>query len=351
MKKMIFLLFAASLVFNAIKAQVFIIERGSNTSLAFNNIKSAVDALEDNDRLYLPPGEISLRDYTWNGYDGNENYSKTLLVNKNVSIYGAGYADGANSTILKEGDLVIGKDANGSFVTGILFGATANLTLDDVSDVVITRCKIQNSLILYGSGNNIVISECEITSTYTGAWRSGQEINMPATFSKCIFDRFSNFNSKYASVSNSLFLDSGSSPFPNNSSFSNNIFVIDRTGENDLSLHMSAANNTFSYNLFIGGSIVGLYPERNNVFSHNIAYEPYENVFVNPQNADYHLKPECRGKNAASDGRDMGIFGTVNPFKESRLPLNPQFSVKIVSPETDADGKLPVNIKIEAQDN
>jgi hypothetical protein len=347
MKKMIFLLFAASLVLNAIKAQVFIIERGSNTSLAFNNIKSAVDALEDNDRLYLPPGEISLSGYTWHGYEGNENQSNTLLVNKNVSIYGAGCADGASSTIIKDGFLIIGKDANGSFVTGIRFNSNVQLKLHHVSNIMVSRCKIDNYLELYDSGNNNLISECEIGST--SANHTYGEEYMSATFSKCIFHRAGSQYFRFANVYNSLFI--GNPYFAwENSSFLNNVIVLSQSDNIADTYTINSKNCTYSYNLWVGAKIRDI-PDNNNTFSLNITEEPYSNVFVDPANGDYHLKTECQGKNAASDGRDMGIFGTVNPFKESRLPLNPHFSLKVVSPETDTAGKLPVNIKIEAQDN
>jgi hypothetical protein len=353
MKKRILSYCFVSLFCLILQAQVFVIERGSNTTLTFSNIKAAVDVLQDNDRLYLPPGEISLKGYTWTGYDEDRNETNTLVINKNVSIYGAGYADGANSTIIKDGTLVIGKDADGSSVTGILADKVSytHFILDDVSNVVITRCKIGNSIYLYGSGNNIVFSECEISAVFSGTWISGQESNMPVTFAKCIFSGFGDSSFKYATVSNSLFLMAGSTPFPNNSSFSNNIFVINQSNtEAVLSLHLSASNNTFSYNLFVGGSIVNLYPENNNTFSHNITNEPYENVFVDPANGDYHLQAGCSGKNAGSDGRDVGIYGTAIPFKENKMPSNPHFITKIISPETDETSKLPVNIKIEAQD-
>ncbi|MDR0506901.1 MAG: hypothetical protein LBH32_08835, partial [Dysgonamonadaceae bacterium] len=82
-----------------------------------------------------------------------------------------------------------------------------------------------------------------------------------------------------------------------------------------------------------------------------IINQSYANTFVNGDSYDYHLQPTSAGKNAGTDGTDVGIYGTAFPFKESKLPSIPHFTVKNISTETNAEGKLPVYIKIEAQDN
>ncbi|MDR1591823.1 MAG: hypothetical protein LBS16_02935 [Prevotellaceae bacterium] len=349
---------AASVLFCAgLSAQVFIIERGSNTTLTFTNIKAAVDALQDNDQLYIPPGEYSLDGYTWEGYEETQNNSNTLMVNKKVSIYGAGYSNGANSSVITGGDFVIGKDASGSLITGIRFGGSSyGFILDNVSNVSVTRCKIDNSFSLHGIGNNINISECDIyrLSTTTSSYANLGGQGLSASFSKCIFRYSTNRTFRTAMVSNSIFLNNGggtsfySGFYYNNTSFHNNIFIVSATVTNS-SCSITSDFGSFSHNLWVGG-----YPssnaEYNNTFSDEIEREPYANVFVDPANGDYHLKTECTGKNAGSDGNDVGIYGTAIPFKESKLPSIPHFVTKVISSETDATGKLPVNIKIEAQD-
>ena len=354
MKTKIFMLMIACLLTNAIaQAQVFVIERGASTSLTFDNIKSAVDALQDNDCLYIPPGVFSLTGYTWTGYNGTINSTNTLCVNKKVSIFGAGYNSGNNSTIITGGNLVLGKNAGGSLITGINFNNSSNLSLSDVSNCIVSRCKFGSGGIqLCGIGNNINISECEIANIfYNSGLDTSSASNMPASFSKCIFSTtIGYYNFQFASVSNSLFLQMGTL-YITNSSFSNNIFIVSNTTTNtNYNMnYLSTSNNTFTNNLWVGG-----YPSSgasyNNTFTNEIIKETYANAFVDPANGNYHLKDVCIGKNAGSDGTDVGIFGTVMPFKESRLPSVPYFKTKVISPETDAAGKLPVYIQIEAQD-
>jgi len=340
--------------FSILQAQVFVIERGTNTSLTFDNLKAAVDALQDNDQLYIPPGVHSLAGYKWTGYDDTQNYSDILVVNKKVSIYGAGYNEGANSTVIDGGTFVIGKDADGSLITGIWF--RHGFQLDNVSNCIVNRCKIDNnySFGLTGTGNNSIVSECDINYIVTG----GSSYTNPnigsglvATFDKCIFRSYSSsLNLNTATIYNSVFLSTNAYAlqFISTSSLFNNIFIISTTVTNQ-ALSAFGSNNTFSHNLWIGG-----YPSPtasdNNTFSNEIQREPYANVFVDPDNSDYHLKDGCSGKNAGSDGTDVGIYGTAFPFKESKTPSIPYFKLKVISPETDSNGKLPVNIQVEAQD-
>ncbi|MDR2627104.1 MAG: hypothetical protein LBC40_03615 [Dysgonamonadaceae bacterium] len=352
MKLKFFSCIAASVLFCAgISAQVFIIERGS-TSLSYPNIKAAVDALQDNDQLYLPPGEHSLKGYTWEGYEGTGNYSNILVVNKKVSIYGGGCANGANSTVLKDGTFVIGKDAGGSLITGIRFDG--DFRLDNVSNCIVSRCLTTGSFDLYGAGDNNVITECEFKNSVYGN-SSGYITNfgngLSCIFSKCIFS--SNINRLRASeVYNCIFTYVGSStPISPSSTctFNNNIFIGSKTLTNQ-KISVTATGSTFSNNMWIGGEPSVSATDNNTLNNNQITKELYANVFVDVDAGDYHLKDECKGKNAGTDGTDVGIYGTSVPFKENRLPLIPNFSLKAISPETNSAGKLPVNIVIDAQE-
>jgi hypothetical protein len=206
MKRKFFSCIAACVLFCAsISAQVFIIERGSS-SLSYLNIKVAVDALQDNDRLYLPPGEHSLSGYTWEGYDGTQNHSNTLCVNKKVSIYGGGCANGASSTVLKDGEFLIGKNADGSLITGIRFDHY--FRLDNVSNCIVSRCLTTNTFYLCGAGNNNVITECEFKNSVRSdsyGYINNVGNGLSCIFSKCIF-RHSSYYLRASEVYNCILM-------------------------------------------------------------------------------------------------------------------------------------------------
>jgi hypothetical protein len=65
---------------------------------------------------------------------------------------------------------------------------------------------------------------------------------------------------------------------------------------------------------------------------------------------DYHLKSTSVGVNAGRDGTDIGIYGGAFPWKEGSLTFNPHYQRINISPTTDNNGNLNVNIKVEAQE-
>ena len=339
MKKLIIWVFLlACLAVTSVNAQVFLIERGAS-SFTYPNIKAAVDALQDGDKLYLPPGIFSLEAYSWTGYNANESYPNTLAVGKKVAIYGAGYNQGASSTILRNGSFRFIQGATGSSVTGVRFDGP--IYLDKASNVNMSRCLFTSYVYFTDFSTNDYVNECEFL----------QSINMSSqsstVFTKCIFN--TNYGNGFhnSTLSNNLFMYQYGFVFTN-CSMINNIIVGNRNDTNT-ALTVSGTNNSFSYNLWIG-TIMQYNPLNNNTFSNEITEVPFSATFEDFNSGNYHLKAASAGKNAANDGRDVGIYGTAFPFKESRLPSIPYFSVKAISPETDASGNLPVNLKIEAQE-
>ena len=68
-------------------------------------------------------------------------------------------------------------------------------------------------------------------------------------------------------------------------------------------------------------------------------------------NDDYHLQNDCVGINSGNDGTDIGIYGTIEPFIDGGVPINPHIQFKSIGTSTNAEGDLPINIKVAAQDN
>jgi hypothetical protein len=65
---------------------------------------------------------------------------------------------------------------------------------------------------------------------------------------------------------------------------------------------------------------------------------------------NYHLKTTSNGHNAGNDGTDVGLYGTLIPYKESAVPFNPHISSKTIGTVTTPTGTLNVDIKVSAQD-
>jgi len=116
--------------------------------------------------------------------------------------------------------------------------------------------------------------------------------------------------------------------------FENNIFcgTVTSLGTNNL------FNRNFSINNVIPNSVVG---DLNTLFKNKTkAGFDYDQ--------DYHILDASPAHLAGTDGTDLGIYGTGNPWKEGSLPRNPHYqSIRITS----SGGNLSSKIKVAAQDN
>ena len=66
---------------------------------------------------------------------------------------------------------------------------------------------------------------------------------------------------------------------------------------------------------------------------------------------DLHLAVGSGGIGAADDGTDIGLYGSGSPYKPGAVPFNPHFRAAVIAPSTNANGDLPVNIRVAAQPN
>jgi len=341
MKKMIisFVVSLLIVISSNLKAQVFVVEH-AGVSSTYSNIKVAVDALQNDDKLYIPPGQFSLNGYTWTGYSGTENRGNTIAITKRVSIYGAGYNQGANSTIIADGNFLIGTGAEGTTISGLRFDG--QFTVDNVSNVMISRCKTNYYFYVQGVGANNYVTECDLHQL--GVNSTGGVIMTKSLIR-------SNGGTTYmnSTISNNIFFYWCNNYI--NCSLVNNIFIYSRNDVNtNLQIGSSyTSNNSFSYNLWVGANPYSL-ADYNITLTNEKTNQNFSTTFIDFDGGDYHLKIGCLGINAGNDGKDVGIFGTAFPFKESRLPAIPYFAVKAISSETDAAGKLPVSITVQAQD-
>jgi hypothetical protein len=78
----------------------------------------------------------------------------------------------------------------------------------------------------------------------------------------------------------------------------------------------------------------------------------WEDVFEGPITGvspvcNYHLKSN-QGKGEATDGTDVGVYGGTN-FSDAALPPIPRIVNKKIAEQTDENGKLKVQIQVQAK--
>lgn len=327
------------------KAQVFMVVKG-DVSTPYNNLEEAVEAAEEGSTVYIPTGEHSiLKSPTIVG----SVRTRTLLIDKRLTLMGAGADEGALNATSLVGSVTITEGASGSRFEGLTI--TSYLRMDNVSNFLMKRCKVNNLFQISGKGDGNLFRESQISqivgyiSLYgSSGFSSNVNIYTEILVQNCVLTS-SITNVKKGIFTNNVFTYN-STPFTqvHQSVIVNNIFT--QTGVVNLSSSTSSWNNA-TYNLFVG-SLTGT-TSNNNYAADNITGVAYLTSIFEDQ-VLYQLKADSPGKNAGSDGTDMGLYGGAFPAKEQRIPAYPVVTAFSAGGATAADGVLPVRITVEAQD-
>ncbi|MEI6433345.1 MAG: hypothetical protein WCP32_00775 [Bacteroidota bacterium] len=327
MKKFIISAFFLLAAFTSITAQNLIAVQNGGAPAFYLQVDSAIVHSQNGDTIYIPGG-------SWN---------ISQPIHKRLHIIGVGHnPDSTLATFSTSliGNVVLAAGADNGSLTGVYITGRIQGTNDTVTSYTVSRCNILANIDLNQSYSNFTFIE----NIFQGN-------NFNGSFHDCSF-----FN-------NIIFCSMNFTSVNANTMFKNNIFHSWITGlyslfENnvfrwpyDISF---VSNSTFNNNLFVGNFT---FPFGTNVGTNNIVNQPWNTIFVN-QNSntfsytdDYHLQPNCPGKNAGTDGTDIGIYGGLYPWKDGSVPFNPHFQYKNISGATDQSGNLNVNIKVAAQDH
>jgi hypothetical protein len=325
---------------NLTSAQNLIAVQNGGAPAFYQQVDDAILNAHDGDTIYIPGGSWSI----------------TKPINKRLSIIGVGHNPDSTSATFSTtltGSLTLAAGSSNGTLTGVSLSGAIFGTNDPVNSYTVSRCRV-NSIFLTASNNNFTFIENVVISTVGS---SSNYVNA----SNCSF--FNNiFLAYFIAAPYIAFI---------NSIFKNNIFLSSATCgtcvpiscqystlENNIFVRTSAfvnvLNSEASNNMFCDASI----PNGTNVGLNNIFSQGQNSFFINYQfgnpfsyTNDFHLKSNCPGKNAGTDGTDIGIYGGLYPWKEGSIPTNPHIQAIKVGPTTDADGNLKVIIKVKAQDN
>lgn len=317
---------------------------GSNWTF-YTDFSTALNQCAAGSTIYLPGGTFGL----------SQN-SDTIF--KDLTIIGVGhYPDSTSATgkTLVQSKFYIGNGVQSLNISGVhfsnIFGLNGNVS-GVVNSIFLNRVRLDNGLILSvtnGYNKNLIANECVLQQTlgmsnplceavfnncilllYNNTAQSVDNI----TFKNCVF----RFSSAYCcfNCSNCLF---------------ENSIICSGIGPNLTS--NPSIYSTFKNNLFMTSFPVTPY----NTLINNLSGGSLANTFVNvpsttsfSYNYDYHLLSTSVGVNSGTDGTDIGIYGTIYPYKPSAVPANPHISTKSISPSSVPNGTLPVNIRVIAQD-
>lgn len=337
MKKIIFSFVFILLAIVVFAQQKVALNRNGTTEIygGSDPFNDAYLAASSGDTIYLPGGNLP--------------YPAT--IDKSLVIIGAGHYPNAtvatNRTVLN-GSLTISENADNLHLEGIEITGTLGFSNNHkVDGVVLKRCRI-NAIIYYGSGItpciNNTIRECVINAhvDFSNAKSS--------LFSNNIVGSTINNGIEIGVSNNILFYNNYSAVFVNldNSSISNNI-IFQNTYDMSY-IHQSCELSTFSNNIFRGVPTPG-----SNIFVNNHNSVDITGLFVNQTGNTFDYTHDYNLVNPGTylglDGKQVGIYGGLFPFKESALPVNPNIVSKTISPQTTAGGELNIQVQVKAQNN
>jgi hypothetical protein len=360
MKKCFFTtLIAMFLLTAAMQGQNLLISVQNGDSVKFfTNLQTAIDSAAPGSTIVLP---AQVGDYQLNG---------DFTINKKLFIYGVGhYPDSTTATgrTVINGTIYILSGADSGSISGLYINGSikfgTNSTNQSVNYYNIYQNRM-NYLYLASSSdtnlnnhrmvnNNLIINDID-----------GYNIQNCAIRKNLIGGTLQNLNNSY--LNNNIFLRAAYYYWNwgnyisitlnniNNCLFENNIFLnFDSDNTYNISYFLYNCNyNTFNHNIFQSANPL---PYGTNVGSGNISGQTSDTTFVNQTghifdySHNYHLKSISPGKNAGTDSTDIGIYGTTNPYKEGAVPIIPHIKYRSITPTEVTNGKLLINVKVEAQ--
>ena len=312
----------------------------NGVSAIYTNLTPAISAALSGDTIYLPGGYIPAS-------------NNPIVISKPLTIIGAGHhwdsTSATGATIISNNLSYISGADNGKItgcvINNLYFGLNGSANVNNMN---ISRCYIESlhacQYNCTSTASNIVFSEDVIMG-----WSDGRFYSV--LFEKCFMSEPVYYQS--ATFNNNIFSIYVDIPF-NNSILNNNIF-INTAGNSGMSL--TGSQSTYNNNLFCGFSVnLANVNTGNNVCNNNITGQVLSNTFVNATSTtfsysnNYHLKSTSPGKNAGTDGTDLGIYGTIYPAKDGAVPFNPHISSKTIGTVVSPTGMLNVDVKVSAQD-
>jgi len=346
-----------------------VVQNGSRMNV-YSTIAAAVTAAQSGDTIYIG-GATAV-------------YAESITIAKPLTIFGAGWLSSttaATQPTVISGTFTVSNGANNLTISGLQVQSIIFNNAQELTNVTISRCnvpgRIYGSTSSYFKMSNFKISECYLSGgTLFEYLKCTNNCNIEKNFIANAYINLVTGNSNYGCrFTNNIFFKNTNWPIgyyytsssyvyhtfiyqSTDCAFLNNIFVSNNINYNppyvlyylevnsDRNLHYNNFYNCASGANFGSSDVVS-----NNVFQSS--WTP-TNIFNNYLNwnlttGDFHVNDVSGLKTAGSDGLELGIYGSPNPFKDGFLPKNPHIESIGVSTETTSDGQITISAKVSGQ--
>ncbi len=351
MKKITILFLLISGLFFCRAQQITVaLHHAGNSQMYYGNqaFNEAYTASVSGDTIYLP---------------GNAHYSGINIAKKLV-IIGTGHRPDstlATGRTMIESDIRFYAGSDGSVLEGIY--STSNIYFNSnerINDVVIRRCNVNTIMMegVYDTAHtcnrlyieqNVVRGEIVCTNTNFLTIRNNivrsrvYHITANALIENNIFYHQTNWGYWGDNPANSAIYN------VTNSLIRNNIFMRQPVYTE---CQIVGTNNDVRNNIFANSTpdcySSNYFNNYNAIFSDTIFVDQTASYSEFNYAHNYHLKTPSLYPGYA--GLGVGIFGGIMPYKEGEVPFNPHIQTQTISPATNTEGKLIIDIKVKAQD-
>lgn len=289
----------------------------------FDSISTAIASASPGDTIYLMPSP--------NRYDGIMNITFT----KRLVFIGPGVWPTSNGGIAEVHNCTIDSAASGSRFYGISFRYVNARAVAGafVNNIVMEGCRFNGSKMEL-RGSNWTVQNCVFLSGGTGGIQGDFTGSSNVLVSNCLFGNGAivrDFYTADANFRNCVFFD-GADVFLSceNIVIENNIFY-DKSPETCVNcvfnnnITYSTTQDTIPYGTNTG---TGNFSAQDPLFeSVPLPGSAVGSDFNTVASYDFHLKPASPGKNAGTDGTDIGLYGGSDPFNPAGPAPVPQIEL------------------------
>ena len=336
-KKGLLCLTIACYTFTVLNAQhTFVVQNGTSTSL-FESLTNAYNSANSGDTIYLPGGVFTV----------------PTPVSKSLTWFGVGhYPDSTQATYFTQitNSVNFNGDTDGSTLTGIFFSNSISFgeAANNAENINLSRCRMPGITLKQNSDTTDIgfsITECVITSHIYANNSSN------VTFEKnLVFGTINTFQNTHFDY-NSINVYEGVSRLIRNCSnclFTNNIFgyvhLLDNTNNCYFNNNLFQSTMNFPYGTNEGTNNI------TNVGWANFYQTITGNIYTFSYDNNYHLQTNNpTWATFSTDSTEPGIYGSLLPYKEGAVPINPHIRSTVINQKT-TNGILPVQITVGAQD-
>ena len=318
MKKTVISILLAAVAATMSAQQIAVVTSGGSTTM-YQTLDDAIAEAPRNSVIYLPAGGFQVSDDT--------------KITKKLTIIGVTHkanSDNAEGNTIISGNLFFNGNSSNSCVMGCYISGYVRIG-DDGSSV-------NNILVKYCNVNQIIVksNKCSGTKVNQNYIRSSCFFNnAEGTFTNNVMYRICEMTG--GQISNNIFCYGGSGDNTlykvYNATISNNVFFYD-----SFSTYTCQTNNNMCRNYDWGNNSINLHKDNwNGVFQSYQGITPASDFTFIGEYAQYNgtVGIECT---------DDGGTG----FSEGCMPPVPYVSIKRIDEQTDASGKLKVQVRVTA---